>query len=867
MGTINRTGGFAALPCACAAAGTAAPHTHVISSPARRIAALPASTLPAPVAAVPPELSHFERLLADLSARFVNLPPGQVDGAITDALRRIVATLGADRAQLIRFAGEEAVVTHSGALAGVPPASPRSLTRDFPWALARIRSGAPAVIPRVEDLPPEAAIDQATFRRAGVKSNLTTPMKVAGRVEGALALGCLRRARDWPDALVERVRALADVLANALAHKRAEEALDAAIAFERLTSRILASLLTAPRAELDDAIEAGLGDLAQAFGAERATLWQRAGDAAEFAKTHRWVAADAPVPLAGSGRVVTPWIAAQVAAGVPVRFASHAELPSAAAGDLAGLRSHGVGAGVMVPLSVSGAVVGALSFATSREDRDWPDALLPRVRLLGEVFAAVLAREAAERREQEAQAQAAHAARVGTMGVFAASIVHELTQPLAAILANAETAAELLGEHSPDLAELRTMVADIVADDRRANELIKQLRRFLRRGEVERTELDPGEVIEEARRLAAGDAAARDVAVAVELPEALPKIAGNRVQLQQVLLNLLLNAFDAVAGNAPGARRVTVCARPSGAGVALTVTDAGQGMDEATLARVFEPFFTTKAGGMGLGLSISRTIVTAHGGTLTARSAPGEGTEFRLEFPAGQPDSARPVQPAAVPAGSGGTVFVIDDDPSMRRAVERQLEGAGYIVEAFASAQGFLDRTPPVGVACIVSDVRMPGLSGLDLQATLARAGRDLPTVFISGHGDVPTSVQAMRAGAVTFLAKPFGRDELAAAVAEALARSRGQERTRREGAELEARYGSLTPREREVLALVAAGLLNKVIADRLGTAEKTVKIHRGRVMEKMSAGSVADLVRMVERLGLGQAAESTRSGGAARRP
>jgi FixJ family two-component response regulator len=144
----------------------------------------------------------------------------------------------------------------------------------------------------------------------------------------------------------------------------------------------------------------------------------------------------------------------------------------------------------------------------------------------------------------------------------------------------------------------------------------------------------------------------------------------------------------------------------------------------------------------------------------------------------------------------------------------------------------------------------MPGLSGLDLQASLARGGSDLPMVFISGHGDVPTTVHAMKAGAVSFLAKPFTKDELLAAVAEALARSRERESARAEGAELRSRYASLTPREREVFALVAAGLLNKVVADRLGIAEKTVKIHRGRVMEKLAADSVAALVRMAERLG-----------------
>jgi FixJ family two-component response regulator len=147
----------------------------------------------------------------------------------------------------------------------------------------------------------------------------------------------------------------------------------------------------------------------------------------------------------------------------------------------------------------------------------------------------------------------------------------------------------------------------------------------------------------------------------------------------------------------------------------------------------------------------------------------------------------------------------------------------------------------------------MPGLSGLDLQASLTEAQRDLPIVFISGHGDVAVTAQAMKAGAVNFLAKPFGRQDLLNAVAEALARDRARDGDRRERAGLQARYDSLTRREREVLALVAAGLLNKVIADRLGAAEATVKIHRGRVMEKMGAASVADLVRMVERLRLTQ--------------
>src|SRR5215470_9917882 len=804
------------------------------------------------------ELPRFERLLAELSAEFINLRAAHIDGAITDALRRIVGLLGVDRGVLISVQGDEALATHSWAVEGVSSVPRKLVTSRYPWVWRCILANKPVVVPRVGDLPPEAAVDRASWQTVGVRSNLTMPMRVGGQIEGALAFGCLRHEREWPEDLVERVRVLADVFANALAHKRAQEGLDAAIAFERLVSEILAALLMAGRGERDRVIDSALCDMAQAFGAERATLWQRHGDGSEFVKTHRWLAEGVPVPSASMSAVSIPWLSAELVAGSVVRFARHADLPPNAAADLPALRALQISAAVIVPLAVSGSVVGALSFAAAREEHDWPDALVPRVQLVGEVLAAMLAREGAERREREAQAQAAHAARVGTMGVLAASLVHELTQPLAASLANAQTAAELLAQALPDLAELRATVSDIVADDRRIIELIQQLRRFLRRGDVERSNLDLGDVVDEILRLAGSGAAEKGVLVTVDIPPRLPKLVGDRVQIQQVLLNLLLNAIDAAGASESKPGRVSVVARPSDSGVSVEVTDTGPGMDEQTLARIFQPFFTTKPGGMGLGLAISRSIVAAHGGTLEVRSTPGRGTTFRIELPLQPPGEVRPAPPSATPASGAATVFVVDDDPSMRRALGRQLAGAGYTVEAFASAQDYLDRAPQAGAACIVSDVRMPGLSGLDLQASLARANRDRPMVFISGHGDVPTTALAMKAGAINFLAKPFTKDELLVSVADALARSRELDAARKERAELQVRYRSLTPREREVFALVTAGLLNKVIADRLDAAETTIKIHRGRVMEKMRAASVADLVRMAEHLGV-QSPDSTR--------
>jgi FixJ family two-component response regulator len=197
------------------------------------------------------------------------------------------------------------------------------------------------------------------------------------------------------------------------------------------------------------------------------------------------------------------------------------------------------------------------------------------------------------------------------------------------------------------------------------------------------------------------------------------------------------------------------------------------------------------------------------------------------------------------------TVFVVDDDASVRGAVARLLHSAGYQTETFASAEGFLAQSRFDAPGCILLDVRMPGLNGLELQQALAAADRQLPIVFITGHGDVPMSVRAMKAGAEDFLPKPFDDEELLKAVARALNKSQREQNERTEVAEIRRRLSSLTPREREVLCHVVAGQLNKQIAADLSIAEKTIKVHRGRVMEKMGASSLAGLVAMTGRIGI----------------
>jgi FixJ family two-component response regulator len=210
--------------------------------------------------------------------------------------------------------------------------------------------------------------------------------------------------------------------------------------------------------------------------------------------------------------------------------------------------------------------------------------------------------------------------------------------------------------------------------------------------------------------------------------------------------------------------------------------------------------------------------------------------------------------PQGPTVGEEPIVFVIDDDESMRVSLSNLFRSVGLRVEVFSSAAELLQSKPPDVASCLVLDVRLPGLSGLDFQNELAKGNMHIPIIFMTGHGDIPMSVQAMKAGAVDFLSKPFRHQEMLDAVTMAIERDRKRRKEEKIASKVQALFDALTAREREVLTLVAAGLMNKQIAAELGLAEITVKIHRGHIMKKMGTRSLADLVRISEMLGIHRA-------------
>jgi len=417
--------------------------------------------------------------------------------------------------------------------------------------------------------------------------------------------------------------------------RRAELSLGERLRFETLLAEQAATFSRVSGTEVDREIERALRRIADFLGVDWSSLREYSDDSQTARVTHWWMAEGVdPLPVA-LGFEEIPWSVTRLRRGETVRFTRIGELPeSGAAVDRQTFRRLGVKSQVAIPLTVEGVVIGALAFTAVATERVWRDEFVQRLQLLGEVFANTLSRRRSEMEGQRLRQDLAHVGRVSTVGELTASLAHELNQPLTAILANAQAARRILESDQADLTELRAIVGDIVDDDERASEVIRRLRGFLKKGTLERASVDMGELVGQVARLVAGDAILRNVVIQLELAPDLPPVYGDRVQLQQVVLNLILNGLDAMRDSEVGNRALVLrTARDGPATVEVTVQDSGAGIEKADLDHIFDAFYTTKADGLGMGLAIVRSIVEAHGGRVGARSNPEGGATFSFALP------------------------------------------------------------------------------------------------------------------------------------------------------------------------------------------------------------------------------------------
>jgi signal transduction histidine kinase len=395
--------------------------------------------------------------------------------------------------------------------------------------------------------------------------------------------------------------------------------------FQRLLSHLSARFSNASAVDLDREVHGALRRIRRFAGVDGAALLEfpeRGG------RGRCWSADTAMRPAR------FPWLTAQLQRGKPVRISGLARLPRGAAVDRAGCRALGILAEAAVPVRAAGKVVGGLTISVRSGERAWSSELMDQLHLVGEVLGNALAAAKARRETGRLRQELAHIARVSALGELTASLAHELNQPLTAILNNAEVARGYLDADVVNLPELRAIVNDIVADDKRAAEMIRRLRAMLNKGDLEHVTLDVNDFVGEVAQLVRHDASRRNVPMMLELGRDLPRVSGDRIQLQQVVLNMVLNGLEAMGGRNGRPHALTIrTSAPDGTAVTVAIEDTGPGISVG-LARMLQPLYTTKAKGLGMGLAISRTIIDAHGGRLSAANNPGCGATFAFTLPA-----------------------------------------------------------------------------------------------------------------------------------------------------------------------------------------------------------------------------------------
>lgn len=418
--------------------------------------------------------------------------------------------------------------------------------------------------------------------------------------------------------------------------RAAERALHQRIEFETLVSELSSSLTMLRAGDRPSVVQRWLRRFADCLEIDRASML--------------------PAPNGNAAASVeTRVFGESIRRNERVRFESLDTLPVGLAGDRSVLQANGIAAALAIPLQLNGAVVGGLTLVSGAR-RAWPEPLVARLEFVGALLARVMARQESHDEEPAAapvklgtapfvpaadtgrppiQPDLARFARVRTLGGFALSLAHELNQPLAAILSNAQAARRFLASPNPPMDEVRAIIDDIDADDRRAGELIHGMRALLNQHDVEMTRIDLNTVVRDAARLVHGDCLLRRVTLVLDLEAPLPPVRCDRVQIEQILLNLIVNGFEAMQDTVAVDRRMIIRSRadPAEQRCVISVRDAGTGIGPESSERLFEQFFSTKPEGLGMGLSIARSIVSAHGGTIWATNNTDQGATFHLALP------------------------------------------------------------------------------------------------------------------------------------------------------------------------------------------------------------------------------------------
>jgi signal transduction histidine kinase len=419
------------------------------------------------------------------------------------------------------------------------------------------------------------------------------------------------------------------------ARRQDEVALEERVRFETFLADLSATFGKEPDDAVPKYVQRGLCQVVEFLGIDRSTLLEFSSD-----QTHlhaiQWYAVPGipPYPANTLGRFT--WLTTTLRHGQVVCFSRPDELPAEAWAEKESCLRTGCKSSLIIPLMIDGRVQYAITFTSFCSERLWPDELIPRLRLIGEIFANAISRKHSTDATHRLQQELVHVTRVAMLGELAATLAHELSRPLAAILSNAQAAYRFLTMEIPQLGEVQEALEDVMFDTRRAAELLQRLWALAKKTDLKRTAFDMNEMVREVIHLVGGAARAREVSIMLQLQEDLTPVWGDRVQLQQVVLNFVLNALEAIVEAGDALREIVVrTMRTPPAAITVSIQDTGVGLKDDTLQRMFDPFFSTKVDGMGMGLAISRSIILTHNGRIWATPHPGRGATVSFTIASG----------------------------------------------------------------------------------------------------------------------------------------------------------------------------------------------------------------------------------------
>jgi len=585
------------------------------------------------------EQLRFERLVSDISARFVNIPPDRVDPEIERGLREILEFFQVDRCALLQILPDKTSwqISHVAAKESVPPVpqGTKLLVSINPWAYDKlIRKQEVLSVSRLDDLPAEANVDMQTWIEWGIRSNLNIPIVLGGPVDHVFAINSVKSERAWPEEFIPRLRLLGEILVNALERRQIRLQIEERLRFEGLISNLSAGFVNLPSDKFESQINKELRSITEFFNVGRCSIGLFSEDGTQIARAFEYHSAEAePTPVSMSKEQI-PWFIGQLIQGKPVVMNRVEDLPPEAEKERQLCLAKGMKSLLSVPMLSEGKTLGSCALVSTRTERVWPEELVQRFRLISEVFANVLERKRAEQEAFDARRELTRMERLSRMGELSASLSHELNQPLTAILSNARAALRFLQTGKLDPGELEEILQDIVKDDKRAGDIIRNLRAMVKPEEGEQELTSINNVLHETVVLFRSEAIIRNVKIKMDLADALPLLHINKVQIQQVLINLMMNAAESMTGDESAEKVIVLQTAASGEGVVkVAVRDFGSGIEEQQLRKIFEPFFTTKRSGLGMGLSLSRSIIESHGGHIWAENNPDKGITFYFDLP------------------------------------------------------------------------------------------------------------------------------------------------------------------------------------------------------------------------------------------